>query len=355
MSLTYYEILNVPVTAKQEQIRQAYKALAVKYHPDKHPGEFFYEEHFKKISEAYQTLSDEEKRKRYDLKLLYQQQKSQPTTTPTSAPTHKKYQYTNPRKKRFDPEERKRTRKYYFIFGGALLLVIGGFLALALFMNHYAYNKYLNEADELYAKGMYKQAHHKYLEALYVNDEGGKAFLGLAHVAKKLYPHSESYINYLSKSILFAPEGEYSMHFERAMYFFDEQQYPNALRDLKLVTTINPRHDSAHFMMGIIYMDYQHDYDKAIEAFNETITLNPKSDKAYYYRGFCHMQLSAFEKATKDFSKAIELNDDIGRAYYYRGYSYINLEDSTNACLDFYKAQEFGIPNSFSIFDSYCK
>lgn len=62
----YYEILGVPRTATPEQIKRAYRKLAVKYHPDKNPGDKTAEERFKQINEAYAVLSDPEKRKQYD-------------------------------------------------------------------------------------------------------------------------------------------------------------------------------------------------------------------------------------------------------------------------------------------------
>jgi len=62
----YYEILGVPRDATQEQIHRAYRRLALKYHPDKNPGNKEAEEKFKLISEAYQVLSDPEKRRIYD-------------------------------------------------------------------------------------------------------------------------------------------------------------------------------------------------------------------------------------------------------------------------------------------------
>jgi molecular chaperone DnaJ len=64
---TYYEILEVSREAILEEIRTAYRRLAIKYHPDKNPGDKVAEDRFKKISEAYQVLADEEKRQLYDL------------------------------------------------------------------------------------------------------------------------------------------------------------------------------------------------------------------------------------------------------------------------------------------------
>ena len=61
-----YKILGVSQTATQSQIKKAYRKLAVKYHPDKNAGNKRAEEKFKKISEAYSVLSDEQKRAAYD-------------------------------------------------------------------------------------------------------------------------------------------------------------------------------------------------------------------------------------------------------------------------------------------------
>jgi curved DNA-binding protein len=62
----YYAILGVPKTADEKQIRSAYRKLARKHHPDVNPGEKEAEDRFKAINEAYEVLSDPEKRKKYD-------------------------------------------------------------------------------------------------------------------------------------------------------------------------------------------------------------------------------------------------------------------------------------------------
>jgi len=62
----YYETLEVPRGATEEEIRKAYRKLARKHHPDVNRNDKAAEERFKEINEAYQVLSDSEKRKRYD-------------------------------------------------------------------------------------------------------------------------------------------------------------------------------------------------------------------------------------------------------------------------------------------------
>lgn len=65
-SFDYYEILEVDKTSDKEIIKKAYRKMALKYHPDRNPGNKSAEEMFKKINEAYEVLSDEEKRQVYD-------------------------------------------------------------------------------------------------------------------------------------------------------------------------------------------------------------------------------------------------------------------------------------------------
>ena len=62
----YYKILGVERSASADDVRKAYRKLAMQYHPDRNPGDKQAEEKFKEINEAYQVLSDTQKRARYD-------------------------------------------------------------------------------------------------------------------------------------------------------------------------------------------------------------------------------------------------------------------------------------------------
>src|SRR5690606_36897441 len=66
MKKDYYEILGISKSADASEIKKAYRKKAIEYHPDKNPGDKQAEENFKLADEAYEVLSDPDKRSRYD-------------------------------------------------------------------------------------------------------------------------------------------------------------------------------------------------------------------------------------------------------------------------------------------------
>ena len=62
----YYEVLGVEKNASEGELKKAYRKLAMKYHPDQNPGDKDAENKFKEINEAYEVLSDADKKARYD-------------------------------------------------------------------------------------------------------------------------------------------------------------------------------------------------------------------------------------------------------------------------------------------------
>src|SRR5437764_3953498 len=66
MPRDYYEVLGVPKTASEDEIKKSYRKLARQYHPDRNPGDKQAEAHFKEVQDAYDILSDKTKKAQYD-------------------------------------------------------------------------------------------------------------------------------------------------------------------------------------------------------------------------------------------------------------------------------------------------
>ncbi len=82
----YYETLGVPRKAPLKEIRQAYRKLARKYHPDLNPGDKSSEEKFKQVQEAYDVLSDTKKRQMYDQYGFYSERRTVRRRRPRPGP-----------------------------------------------------------------------------------------------------------------------------------------------------------------------------------------------------------------------------------------------------------------------------
>ena len=67
----YYDVLGVDRSASEPDIKKAYRRIAMKYHPDRNPGDAAAEQSFKDVNEAYEVLKDGEKRAAYDLSLIH--------------------------------------------------------------------------------------------------------------------------------------------------------------------------------------------------------------------------------------------------------------------------------------------
>jgi len=109
----HYQTLRIKREASNEDIKKAYRKLAQKFHPDKNDGDKFYEERFKEIQEAYEILSDQYEKGRYDTNydLFFNgQQKSNQTYTQKEEPKYEPPK-PNPEKVRQEKEAKEKREK----------------------------------------------------------------------------------------------------------------------------------------------------------------------------------------------------------------------------------------------------
>jgi curved DNA-binding protein CbpA len=102
----YYIVLGVKNTASFDEIKAAYRELAKKYHPDKNPGNKAAEDFFKEIQQAYAVLSNNEKRRRYDLKFNYGDDRPKRKPADSVPYTGNAYQYAQQQARSHHKEKR---------------------------------------------------------------------------------------------------------------------------------------------------------------------------------------------------------------------------------------------------------
>lgn len=167
MIKNHYQVLGVSRSADNKEIKQAYKKLAVKFHPDKNDGDKYFEERFKEIQESYEVLINPQKKSEYDRvydsfysykqKENYSQSQSTHKNTNTSYSNQKETERKQEQKKKEDAEKsrvsniKKNTelafedKAWIFI---ANFTIIGSIVGLFMFIKYRAegYNKKANQA-----------------------------------------------------------------------------------------------------------------------------------------------------------------------------------------------------------------
>jgi len=403
MASTFYEILGVSRNAMDADIKKAFKELAKKYHPDKHPGQAFYEEHFKKINEAYQTLSDPKARKVYDLKLFYahtpppqqnrpgyQQQTYQRSQT-YSQPNYRKASSanTNTRAK----AEQQKLNKYYLYVAIIAIVFISGCYWFYNFMNDYSSKQYFTQGLKEELNGNQVQAMNYYFAALEKNMESPEVNEKIGDIYTKLAQNNSLDLFYYdfelqkkdidpdfdetSKSMLTQMQGIDSlanMYYHRSFEHYEstDDKRRVGLKSVKsslkmgdhkgAILNINAiseypdtkNDDSIFYYKGEISF-YNKEYTKAREYFNMFARRHPNSSDANIKIALCHYNEHNEDFALGQLNTIIRRFPNNGQAYYFKGEIKRRDKDSITACNLFYKADSLNVLAAKSAIYSYCR
>jgi len=349
-SLNLYELLGLTTTASAEEIKNAYKSLAKKYHPDKNPGSKWHEEQFKIINHAYQVLSDPYQKKIYDDKLAYTFFISQ--KQPSSKSNTLKKKKTAPPQ----PSVKKKSKKQYdttFMVVGFFALV--GILSyfLYLFMNQYTAKDLSKKAEVLYQKRLYDKAFFMYTEVLSFDDKNVNAYerRGSARI-KAIQDYSGAIKDY-TNAILYSDTPSDSIYFKRANCHLKLKNYALAISDLDSILKWNPNFDSAYFYKAEINY-FIEQYEKAIPIYTIFHNRNPSSYESILKRGFCYLKNEKYNDALTDFNTIIEQVPQDGESYYYRAFTHFAMLDTLKGCNDLRYAELFGFNEATIIKKTYC-
>jgi len=406
MASTFYEILGVSRYATDADIKKAFKELAKKYHPDKHPGEKFYEEHFKKINEAYQTLSDAQARKTYDLRLHYAQNPQQQQNRQTGNNQQRSYQrppqatyaqsnYRKPNssgaKPRSASEQKKLNSYYTYIAIGSLVFIMGCYWFYN-FMNEYSSKKYFTEGLKEELKGNNAQAMGYYLEALdknmnspEINEKMGDIYTKLSqnNSLELFYFNLELQKNYTNENEAASNElysdiqgidSVASLYYKRAYENYESNtdklrtglkivksllkigSYSAALNQLNSIDRLQDlkENDSLIYYRGDIGF-HQKKYSEARKFYELFLVQHPKSYESIIKIGLCHFNEGNEDFALASLNRAIKGNPQKGEAYYFKGQIRFHEKDLPGACSLFYKADSLNVLAAKAAIYTYCR
>lgn len=260
----FYKILGINSTASKAEVKAAYKKLAKEYHPDKHAGNQYYEEKFKLINEAYQTLIDENKKSKYDWDRWYYSSNVNATQSYYQSSDYQKseQQYQNSNSKysyrtsystgyhsnfsqnqnsenfhdAYKPTYKLWDNIKFYVISFGLLVVIGTIgLVLGGFMNQYASNEHVREGDRLYGFKLYANALGEYENALQFNEKNANAYYGRGIIKLNEFQDFVGAKYDFSMALKYSDTVNHEFLIKRAICLYNLKQYFDAVQDLDIV------------------------------------------------------------------------------------------------------------------------
>lgn len=348
----YYDILGVNREADVEEIKTAYRKLALKYHPDRHGGSIEHEEHFKKISSAYHVLSDPARRRKYDLRHLYVRSPAPPRPASRSAPP-KPNQARRPRRRPSFKEKQKMEKKVYSILTLAFVVFVSLGIGVYYLMNHIAARRYYAEAKDFEQMKMYEQALEKYLYTLEMDKGFGPAYEKLGDLKIRLYGDVKGAINLYNSAIVNSEVPDFRLYNKKGLLFLKLQQIDSAEAAYENSLKINPKQDTSWFYLGEI-KSLRGNYTQAAEAYNRASKLNPRFFEPKYGQSLAVYHLGHYKKAEILLDTLIAEHPKNGVLYLLRGRCKVGRSDSSAACSDFLKADLFGVATGKILAQAVC-
>jgi curved DNA-binding protein CbpA len=349
----FYTILGIAQTATLQEIKLAYKRLALKHHPDRNPGDYIAEEQFKLMNSAYQTLSNPNKRAQYDLKLMYQRQLRQPGHHPQGYYRSTAYQQTRPPAS--VSERYYRTRAQTHRFSKRDLYLTFGFIAgilsftilLKVIMDHIASVDNYKTALAYIADGRYTSAHSLLTDAIHFEPKHEAAYRRRAELEFNIFENYSAALSDLNRVIALQEKPTAQVFYMRGVSYKHLQNYKQAEQDLNLALYLKSNYWDAYLARGEVKLFYLQQQDSAIADFSIYIKHNQNSKEnklidALTYRGFAYFKQQNFKKSEKDYRQALKINYNNGRVHYLMGQTQLKLEQPEIACKHFNEAYDLG-------------
>ncbi|QSE96867.1 tetratricopeptide repeat protein [Fulvivirga lutea] len=303
--LSYYKILGVDQRASSEEIKKAYKALALKYHPDKNGGNKEFEELFKLVNAAYQVLIDTDKRRRHDLDIAYTTRTHEVYTT-QHQPTARKEKTVYNRYGKFDWRKapKYKTAPVYKVdknYYRNVIISLGAMALMAVLSLVYTNVNEQLKAKEKAEREAQIEFQIKRAEQLFENKEYRSALL----LTEELIKNNPVEYRFAAKKDDFIEQLN-----NVATTEYNQQSYATAINDFKVLTDFqNPVRIANWKMMAECYLklgnleNAAHIYEYVLERDDENLQLVLQLAELYNKIGNSEKELDYYNEARYLFKK----------------------------------------------------
>lgn len=389
----FYEALGVSRTASQAQIKAAFKKMAMRYHPDRNPGNKQAEETFKFLNEAYHTLSDPVKRSRYDSRFhLITEELNDAYWQEIKRKRYQQWKQSRDSHYRLD-------KNYFKIQGLAFLvfLLIAGFCFAVINTAHYYVRQQqmekwrvnsmqLKQVNGLFGAGRFHDA-FTMIRSMEERDPLDFRF-GFVRDSLVSALRKKADDEYTQKDFsaavahyLVLKNNEHPVRYETlenmSMCQYYLGNYKEALEALKHLHNQQPGDLGLVYKIGVINLEKLDNPHEALQYFSIgkklfkenlsrvygnafQIVMNPQDVPDIYAsifkaRAIANMKVGNFEEAVTDCNWAIYLRQADAEGYYLRAMANIGTRNYPGVCDDVSKARQLGWEAAATIGNRYCK
>ncbi|MBX2842500.1 MAG: DnaJ domain-containing protein [Flammeovirgaceae bacterium] len=400
----YYKILGLNENSTQQEIKSAYKKLAILYHPDKTGGNKIAEEKFKLVNNAYQILSDPQQRAQYDLLRNYYQFQATTTYTDFNNSTYSKsyknayYQRThNQYAKNYKGYDRQKAEKEGIAIGSilifTLLAIVGIYMAINIYLKERLIEKLAEQrkiqleiVEDYYKKEDFRATLIE-IDTLIAGQPSDDEFRGIreeviselnkraeASFQKADYQKALKYYLILGDfETIFETEFEYKV----ALCYKKQNQFDKAIEKLKILINKEPEdfrawceigniffYKKQNFEEALPYYDhskklvisfYERRYGKAYPMIIEPSNLNKIHFDIFFGRASLNSQLGNLEDAIRDCSWASFLRPKNADVWLLKADCEQKLGNIQNACSNWEEVYSFEPDLVKSTMGKYCR
>ncbi len=345
MSETYYDILKLPTSATQRDIKVAYRKLAQSHHPDVniHASD----EYIKQINIAYETLSNPTKREKYDRSLLDDFNYTDSTQSYTDT-TSKRTRRPPPPPHRYQGSRRgwgyegpfQSSGNYTFtlrtkIIGWSVTVLAILLVATAIWALHYF------SSDYYYKEGLAAEKNNEIAKALSfyelaIRDWGSKSVEASLKGAELSQQRGATYftLEFCNSGLNYDPDSLQAakLYYLKGSAYYASERYKKAEIAFLNSLHFNFDKDTIYHQLGWIYINYLAEYKKAEQIYSYLLASNIINLSDYYNRGISYQYLGEHQKAIDDFLVLLEDNPYHGKTLFQLGRSYLALGNKEKAC-----------------------